>query len=1284
MLDQLFDREQWEEEDDQDTTNELDITTYNRHDIAVIGIGAKLPTGESLDEFWKMLDYGIDCIRELPNHRKGQLDQYLLHKQGSLEHVRYLNGAYLDEIDEFDYSFFRMSAQEAKLMSPVQRLFLQTVWRAVEDAGYGGDRLAGSSTGVYVGVIGDQEGYKYKQMVEELSPDMLPIATVGNLSSIIPARIAYLLNLTGPAMVVDTACSSSLVALDMAVRALREGSCDMAIAGGIRLNMIPLDKEYYKIGIESSDGTTRTFDEDADGSGMGEGVVSVVLKPVEQALRDHDHVYAVIKGTAVNQNGYSAGITTPNAVAHEKVLTHAWRDAGIHPESLSYLEAHGTGTLIGDPIELEGIQSAFRRFTDKKQFCAIGSVKSNVGHLYDSAGLAGLLKAIMALRSKRIPSTLHFNKPNPKFEFDKSPVYVNVISREWEGAATPRRCGVSSFGLSGTNCHVVLEEAPNISVELGRDDHYPFLISSVSSGNLSSQVQSYVKWIKENPKADVRDVCCTAATGRQHHAHRAVWVVNSLDQLLQHLNDFLVEPKTGKYEQDTFRKRNQLFTTEELISNWHIEGCDRATVLEELCTHYQGGAQINWSRIYPDVTYNKLSLPTYSFEESKCWIDTHPDNSVQTEEEAMYYSLSWKPWSEIGKTNSSSIHNVERVLLIRDDTQLHATQLVNQIREAGVAVIEAILGTSYLQQDAQTYVIRNNESDYIKLLQEVSFGGPYRIVHIASLDHVENKENTLDKGLMSVWRLTKACSHIFAEQVEMILVTSFANEVTGDEKVLYPENSAMLAFGHTVQREIQNLECFCIDVDQDWDTSQYLRYILGPLEKKSLAIRNGQAYQAEFAPADVGSLPDVDMNWKEDGVYIITGGLGGLGMEIAERLLSFGRMNLALIARTPLPKRHNWDIILNAKNTSPVLKSKLLRLLDMEKRAGQMMYLGADVADADQLSQAIEQLRSRFGCIRGIIHAAGVGSTQHADQMTEEEFTAMLAPKVKGAHLLDQLTAEDQPDFLVMFSSVATLFGSTGQAAYAAANAYQDAYAPMRNRKGMRTITLNWTTWKEVGMASRAGFDFDTLFKAMPKEWALDRLFEIMGKQTDRLLVGEMNWNSPYLNILNNYHFHLDASIGQRLQKWMRMPERAKQISMKKESASSVQIPTEEYELELESCVEMDRTIANIVGPYLGIKEMNVHDSFFELGADSIMIKQIFLKLDKTYPGKLILTDLFEYPSISRLTTYMSTTEKQKTHQSPQKETFEEERDTDLENLFDEIERGAMDLDEAIINLQKM
>lgn len=221
-------------------------------------------------------------------------------------------------------------------------------------------------------------------------------------------------------------------------------------------------------------------------------------------------------------------------------------------------------------------------------------------------------------------------------------------------------------------------------------------------------------------------------------------------------------------------------------------------------------------------------------------------------------------------------------------------------------------------------------------------------------------------------------------------------------------------------------------------------------------------------------------------------------------------------------------------------------------------------------------------------------------------------------------------------------------------------------------------------MASRAGFDFDTLFKAMPKDWALDRLFEIMGKQTDRLLVGEMNWDSPYLNILNNYHFHLDANIGQRLQKLMRMPERAKQISMKKESASSVQIPTEEYELKLESSVEMDRTIANIVGPYLGIKEMNVHDSFFELGADSIMIKQIFLKLDKTYPGKLILTDLFEYPSISRLTTYMSTTEKQKPHQSPQKETFEEERDTDLENLFDEIERGAMDLDEAIINLQKM
>ena len=230
------------------------------------------------------------------------------------------------------------------------------------------------------------------------------------------------------------------------------------------------------------------------------------------------------------------------------------------------------------------------------------------------------------------------------------------------------------------------------------------------------------------------------------------------------------------------------------------------------------------------------------------------------------------------------------------------------------------------------------------------------------------------------------------------------------------------------------------------------------------------------------------MSWQEDGVYLITGGLGGLGLEITDHLLSLGRLNLALLGRSALPERHTWDMLLKGENISASLKGKLLRLLDFEKRAGQLAYMTTDVSDPVQLGQTIEQLRNQFGRIRGIIHAAGVGSAQHADEMTEEEFTAMLAPKVAGTRLLDQLTVADQPDFWC-FSSVATLFGSAGQAAYAAANAYQDAYAPLRNRNGLRTITINWTTWKQVGMASRAGFDFDTLFKAISKRMGHGKTF---------------------------------------------------------------------------------------------------------------------------------------------------------------------------------------------------
>ncbi|MFC6650085.1 beta-ketoacyl synthase N-terminal-like domain-containing protein [Paenibacillus rhizoplanae] len=455
------------------------------------------------------------------------------------------DGGYLDEVDVFDYSFFHLSPKEANLMDPNQRMFLQTAWTAIEDAGYGGGRLAGSSTGVYVG-FGSDMGEEYKRLIAELSPASLNASIPGNIHSMIASRIAYLLDLKGPSMLVDTACSSSLVAVHLACRALRQGECDFALAGGIKLSLLPVKQgSGGGLGVGSSDDRTRTFDEHSDGTGGGEGVVAILLKPLKQAVRDRDHIYALVKGSAVNNDGTSAGITSPNSLAQEDVLARAWADAGIHPERLEYIEAHGTGTKLGDPVEIEGLRNAFGRYTSRKQFCGIGSLKTNVGHLDHCAGIAGFLKAVLSLKHSELPASLHFTAPNARISFPDSPVYVNERLRVWESGGGPRLCGVSSFGLSGTNCHVVLEEAPHAAdtvLNAAEPDDTGelalFSLSARSEAALSAYLGAYQSYLHEENRYTLRDLCYTANTGRGHYACRAAVLCSSREELGQSWRSF--------------------------------------------------------------------------------------------------------------------------------------------------------------------------------------------------------------------------------------------------------------------------------------------------------------------------------------------------------------------------------------------------------------------------------------------------------------------------------------------------------------------------------------------------------------------------------------------------------------------------------------------------------------------------------------------------------------------------------------------------------------------------
>ncbi|OYP02672.1 hypothetical protein CG709_10570, partial [Lachnotalea glycerini] len=314
----------------------------------------------------------------------------------------------------------------------------------------------------------------YLNLVEEV--DLL--AATGSWTGMLASRLSYLFNLNGPSEVIDTACSSGLVCVHEACKALKNGECDMAIAGGINLILNP-SVDGILDSIQSGDISIRSFDRYANGTVWGEGVASVVLKTLDKAIEDRDNIYAVIKGSAVNNDGASNGITAPNALAQEDVITKAWKAANIDPRTISYIESHGTGTLLGDPIEIKGITNAFKRYTEDKQFCAIGCVKPNIGHTVAASGIAALIKVVLSMKNNVIPATINFDEPNKFINFCESPLYVNDRARSWEKAEQPRRAGIDAFGFSGTNCHVVIEEAPIILRK--KDESKPFKLFTISS-----------------------------------------------------------------------------------------------------------------------------------------------------------------------------------------------------------------------------------------------------------------------------------------------------------------------------------------------------------------------------------------------------------------------------------------------------------------------------------------------------------------------------------------------------------------------------------------------------------------------------------------------------------------------------------------------------------------------------------------------------------------------------------------------------------------------------------
>jgi acyl transferase domain-containing protein/NAD(P)-dependent dehydrogenase (short-subunit alcohol dehydrogenase family)/acyl carrier protein/SAM-dependent methyltransferase len=512
-----------------------EVQNSGHEPLAVIGMALRFPGATDPDSYWRLLTEGRSAITEIPRNR-WDIDRYYDPDPSAPGKMYVRKAGFLDRVDEFDAGFFGIHASEAVTMDPQQRLMLEVAWEALENAAQSPAEWNDSPTGVFLGIANSD--YQRLLMAD---PGRIDAYTgTGGSMSIAAGRLSYLLGLQGPSLVIDTSCSSSLVALHLAGRSLRSRECRMALVGGVNLILSPESTiALCKSRMLAPDGVCKTFDESANGFVRGEGCGVVVLKRLADALQDGDHVHAIIRGSAVNQDGRSGGLTVPSRHAQETVIREALADAQIDPAEITYVEAHGTGTSLGDPIEVHALISALcaERPADRPLY--LGSVKTNIGHLEAASGIAGFIKTVLSLQQNCIPAHLHLAKLNPHIDLRGAPIRIATESTPWVADGHRRVAGVSSFGFSGTNAHVIVEEAPASEPQLRETDPLGVLLLSARSPQALVEMASrYASWFEAHPQLSLSDVCFTAATGRKKFECRASWQATSLGELRQKLEEF--------------------------------------------------------------------------------------------------------------------------------------------------------------------------------------------------------------------------------------------------------------------------------------------------------------------------------------------------------------------------------------------------------------------------------------------------------------------------------------------------------------------------------------------------------------------------------------------------------------------------------------------------------------------------------------------------------------------------------------------------------------------------
>lgn len=976
-----------------------------RH-AAVIGYSGVFPGCADVSELWRRVCAGEDLVTGVPaQRRRGDATPVPMH------------GGFLDDVESFDPFLFGITPHAAARMDPQERLLLQQVWRALEDAGYPPCRLRaelGRRVGVYVGSMHND----YPLLGVEASSPGRPV-DLGGTPAGLANRISYHLDVTGPSVTVDTMCSSSLTAVKLAMDDLRAGRIRMAIVAASNLSLHPNKfVQQKRLKMTSPSARCRSFSAAADGFVPSEGVVVLVLRAFEEAL-GHDTIHAVIRGVAVNHGGKSNGYTVPSPDGQAAVISAALADAGVAPESITYVETHGTGTVIGDPIEAKGIIKALA-LEEGRQPLAIGSIKSNLGHLEAAAGLAGLIKVIKQMEHRTIAPTIHCDDPNPDVDWTRLTLVRSPVP--WPpcetGGEPVWRAGISSFGAGGSNAHVIIDAPPAGTPEPGEGSADPCLLvlSAATDHSLKENAKALSEWLAAHRgDAGLADVCFTLQVGREPLAERWAAVVSGIDGAAAALSSFVRGGRAG-------------------IRGRAAPTAERVTAVEDLsglAARWAAGAAVDWG-LLGHKGRRLLRLPGYRFDSCRCWIDTIGDGGavaaapVTDTGPGRAAVLAERVWRPSGHGEASRPGGSVSGLVLAHGGGSGRRSLMAALADA--------------LPDADVRAV--DESD-----PPPSDAMPGWLVLLPIAPDTIAKDTGFD-AWQPGYRL--ALAHIRAAAGRPIGIVQVV--VDGGTAVAGAKLSALL---RGLAAEYPWVTFIRLDVDHldrgrsGWDPRSIA-------QKVGEMLHRGQAGDASSTPVGDSrpvwqEVPAVPTDWrpKPDGLYVITGGTRGLGAKLAVELAVRGARRLALIGR-------------RRSETTDHLVDRL-RTMGVDVR-----ILYEPVTDRDTVDGWLTALVAQTGRIAGVFHCAGIASRGHAclADRTMEDIAAAFAPKAEGLMSFCDLLRRDPPDFLMAFSSISAVLPQLGVGVgdYAAANLAMEYLAEgLRRRHGFPVHTIAWPVWRDSG-----------------------------------------------------------------------------------------------------------------------------------------------------------------------------------------------------------------------------